>query len=286
MPVTRTTTPTRNSQLVAMAYSTETWVGRCSSPTTIQFQIFCNVSKAAFSKRDFSRSGSLWEPLSRVSFGTGTGPSTIHFQIFCSVSNTAFPEPDFSPSGSLWDLFSTVAAGAGAGASPAAGNPSLATCAASSSAGVTRAAASASSPISESGACFAAGEVFASSSTLNRSVDNSWTIRRIFSPNVSTCLSKRRPKLPIFARITNGSTTMQRPIKSTIMMIGTRSTIGRSALPFCPIRLPVKCHAHPILERTTRIATWIEKADVSNSKRACKLPCNDESVWSPFCSPR
>ena len=51
MPVTRMTTPTRSSQVLAIANSIDTLDGRNSSPTAIQFQILPRISWAASSNR-------------------------------------------------------------------------------------------------------------------------------------------------------------------------------------------------------------------------------------------
>jgi len=57
MPMTRITTPIRSSHVLAMANSMDTPAGRCSSPTTSQFQIRSRISLAAVSKRLGSRTG-------------------------------------------------------------------------------------------------------------------------------------------------------------------------------------------------------------------------------------
>ncbi len=59
MPITRISTPTRSSQLLAMAYSIETPSGTSSSPTMIQRQIFRRISLAAVSKRLGSGGGTV-----------------------------------------------------------------------------------------------------------------------------------------------------------------------------------------------------------------------------------
>lgn len=73
MPISSSSTALRTSQTVATAYSTATLPGRYSSPTLIQFQIFCSASCAFRSNSGSGGTGSSFAENNGEGIGRGDG---------------------------------------------------------------------------------------------------------------------------------------------------------------------------------------------------------------------